>query len=254
MILDEQQLIKNILTDYYFSAQKRNPRFSIRAFSKKLNVSSSALSEILRGKRKISLKKAIQYAEILNIEPKKIKQLREAFEKSGSLEQLKPSQNPLKEIVITPDRFHVMSDRKFFSVLAMLRSKNKSPESISEKLGLKINEVKSALDELVKTGVLKKNGNEYSEEERVVFRTSENFPLELMKKRRLQNNIAAKKAIESNVNGECGYFATVSLDKSKLDEIGPIVEDFMKRLSLFLRKSGSEDVFEINLDIFPWSK
>lgn len=74
-----------------------------------------------------------------------------------------------------------------------------------------------------------------------------------MKKRRLQNNEASKNAIEKRLPGERGYFATVCLDREKLDDAAPIIEDFLKRLSLFLRKSESEDVFEINIDIFPWS-
>jgi len=49
VVLDEQQLIKNFLSQYFFEVQGRNSRFSIRAFAKKLGVSSSALSEILRG-------------------------------------------------------------------------------------------------------------------------------------------------------------------------------------------------------------
>jgi DNA-binding Lrp family transcriptional regulator len=147
-----------------------------------------------------------------------------------------------------------MADRTFFSVLAMSRSTNKSVEKIADKLNLSKDTTQKALDELVRIGILKKDRGEYREVEQFVFRTSEDFPLNLITARRLQNNTAAKHAMESGQKGQRGYFATVSIDRHKLEEIGPIVEDFLKRLCLFVRKPGSEDIYEINLDIFPWSR
>jgi len=254
MLLDEQQLIKNYLSEYFFKVQSKNPRFSLRAFAQKLGVSSSSLSEILRSKRKLSKSKALTFAKILRLPEKQVQILTEAFDKAGSLERLKPVANPLKEIVLAPHQFHIMGDRKYFTVLAMLRSSMNSLGNISTRLGLKESEVKSILDDLSAIGVLHKKNGEYFEKEKVVFRTSEEFPEELLRKRRLQNLEACASAIKENRDGERGYFATVSVDKGKLDQIGPIVEDFVKRLSLFLRKPGSQDIFEVNVDIFPWTK
>jgi len=180
--------------------------------------------------------------------------LQDAFEKSGSLEKLKPAANPLKEIVLTPDKFHIMADRVYFSVLALLRAGNQSVSQIASKLDLEATAVKDALEALVNVGVLKKEDTRYVEPEQVVFRTSENFPPDLMAARRLQNNAGARKAIENRSPGELGYFATVSLDREKLEEVAPIIEDFLKRLCLFIRKPKSEDIFEISVDLFPWSK
>jgi uncharacterized protein (TIGR02147 family) len=254
MVLDEQQLVRNHLRQYYFDAQERNPRFSMRAFATKIGISSSALSEILRGKRRISKTKALAYADIIGISKKQKQILTEAFDKTGSLEKLKPSPSPLSEVVLDSSMFHIMADRKYFSVLAMFRSKNNSPSTMAKKLGFKTAEVTNMMDELVKIGVLENINGEYIEKERKVFRTSEDFPLDLIQKRRLQNNEASRFAIKNNLEGERGYFATVSIDKEKLNEIEPIVEDFIKRLSYFLMKPGSEDVFEVNLDIFPWTR
>jgi uncharacterized protein (TIGR02147 family) len=254
MVLDEQQLIKNYLSDYFFKVQAKNPRFSLRSFAQKLGISNSALSEILRSKRKVSKAKALEFAKAIKLLEKHTKTLMDAFDKSGSLEQLKPVSNPLKEILLTSDQFHIMGDRKYFSVLALFRSPMNSVSAMSARLGLTETEVQNILEELAKIGVLEKKNGQYIEKERAVFRTSEDFPDELMRNRRLQNTEASAKAIREKADGERGYFATVSVDKSKLDEIGPIVEDFVKRLSMFLRKPSSEDIFEVNVDIFPWTK
>ena len=51
----------------------------MRAFAKKLNLSPSALSEILNGKRKISQKKAMMIFERLGANPIEIHELQNAF-------------------------------------------------------------------------------------------------------------------------------------------------------------------------------
>jgi uncharacterized protein (TIGR02147 family) len=254
MILDEQQLIRNILKDYFIKVQIRNPRFSLRAFAKKLGISNSALSEILRGKRIISAQKAMKYADLIGLESQPKKRLFDAFEKSDGLEKLKKQQNPLKEFELTPDKFHIMGDRVYFSILSLLRTKNKSPKDIAFSLKLDVKTVVKALDELIDVGIVKKNGSEYIEADRGIFRTPENFPTELLKKRRLQNNEANKNAIENETEGATGFFSTIAIDKTKLKEVEPIIEDFLKRLSLFLRKNQSEDIYEVSIDIFPWTK
>ena len=70
MILDAQQVVRNILLDRFLNIQKKNPRFSIRAYGRKLGISSAALSEILRGKRKVSHDKALGIAEKLKLKTK----------------------------------------------------------------------------------------------------------------------------------------------------------------------------------------
>lgn len=243
-----------MLQNYFFEVQGRNSRFSIRAFAKKLGLSSSALSEILRGKRKISEKKALGIAKKLEFNESEIKSIKRAFENSNSLERLKATSVPLKEKVLSPETFHFMFDRIYFCVLGMLRSKYKTAAEISVKLGLDSHVVENVLDEFVRCGFVYRKNGEFFEAERTVFRTSDDFPEEGMKKRRLQNNLASRLAIEKSLPGEFGYFSTVALDRNKLEEAAPIVEDFLKRLSLFLRKPESDDIFEINIDIFPWSK
>lgn len=254
MVLDEQQLVKNYLSDYFFKVQAKNPRFSIRAFAQKLGISSSALSEILRSKRKVSKAKALEFAKVIKLSEKNINILTEAFEQSGSLEKLKPVTNPMKEILLTPDNFHIMADRKYFNVLGLSRSSTNSAKEMAAKLDLEEREVQEILEELVSVGVLEKKLDRYFEKDRVLFRTSEHFPDELMQKRRLQNKEACAKAIKEKAEGEFGFFATVAVDKDKLHEAAPIVEDFIKRMGLFLRKPGSENLIEINVDIFPWTK
>lgn len=253
MVLDSQQLIRRHLTDYYLCTAQKNPRFSVRAFAKKLGVSNSALSEILRGKRKVSLQKALLYAGKIRLPEREITKLTTAFKNSGSLEQLKPFANKLTEIIIDPGHFHIMSDWRFFAVLALVRaSRGRMPtHDIAQSLELDGEAVQGIVDELIRLKVLKRERNGELVAENVVFRTSEDFPENLMKQRRLSGLEGARIALERNLPGEGGFFSTVSADVSKLKTAHEMIEDFIKRLSLFLRDPHSLDVFEININFFP---
>src|SRR4051812_17731490 len=57
------------ILDRFLRGRQRNPRWSLRAFAKQLGVSHSALSEILSGKRALSQKAAVRFAQRLELSP-----------------------------------------------------------------------------------------------------------------------------------------------------------------------------------------
>ena len=68
----EQVEVQEALNERLIELRGKNPGFSMRAFSKRLGISSSALSEILSGKRKISKKMAAKIATRMDLTPEEI--------------------------------------------------------------------------------------------------------------------------------------------------------------------------------------
>src|SRR6185312_7812876 len=64
-------------------ARLKNPRYSLRAFSKKLGCSASALSEFLNGRRRFSVKVAERIVDRLNLDPQDRFELLSRFNASG---------------------------------------------------------------------------------------------------------------------------------------------------------------------------
>ncbi|RYZ92071.1 MAG: TIGR02147 family protein [Proteobacteria bacterium] len=253
MVLDPQQLIGRYLTEFFFRASKKNPQYSIRAFAKKLGVSNSSLSEIMRGKRVVSKKKALEFASELGLSSEDIAQLEEAFENAGSLEKLKPVQNPFKEILIGPDQYKIMADWKYFAVLALIRTNGEKLklDEMASSLELSSKSVKAIVAELEDLGIVTRHAGGILRSQNVVFRTSEDFPEELMRKRRLESIEGAALAINQIRPGELGIFATVSTTPEAVFAARPMLEDFVKRLCLHLRDPKSPHVFEIGMNLFP---
>lgn len=252
MVLDFQQLIRAHLTNAFIKISDKNPRYSLRAFAKKLNVSNSALSEIMRAKRKISKGKAIEFAKLLNLSQKEIDNLTIAFSSVNRIEILKNTENPINEVLIEDGHFHIMADWRYFSVLGLVRGSrgNMSTVEMARLLGLKSKEVSLLVEEMISVDIIQKRGNQLYVEN-FILRTSENFPKNLLDKRRIQSLEGAKFAIEENLSSELGFFSTIGVNLEKIEAAGELIEDFMKRLCIFLRDKDSTDIFEVSFNLFP---
>lgn len=254
MVLDEQQYVRKVLTDYFVSASERNPRFSLRAFAKKLGVSSSSLSEIMRGKRKLSAKKAGEFAAKLELSPNEQKKIHSLFRKKSGIEQLAKLSNPYPEVILSPNEFDLLADWRYFAIAALMRTKDfiSDRKWIADRLALPFDEVDRALRRLIDLGVVSEKGGRLSES-RCTFRTSQDYPDDLVRRRQAEGLKAAIKAIESKNELHTGFYSTISADLKNLPVAIEMIEEFLKKLSIFLHDGEPREVLELQIQLFPRS-
>ena len=63
--MKEQIALQMLLRKKLQDAQQTNPRYSLRAFSKKVGIHFATLSSIMNGKRRVSKKIAVKVADAL---------------------------------------------------------------------------------------------------------------------------------------------------------------------------------------------
>jgi len=256
MYLDEQQEVQNLLTSYFITASEKNPSFSLRAFANKLGISSSSLSEILRGKRRVSLKMAQQFLETLNAPVEELERIHRLFDKMKDFESLSKLPNPLKEVILSETQFELMADWKYFTVLALLRVDGFSTDLavLSQRLSLTIEDLSSVIENLIKWDILKRDSLGRLTEEGCCFGTPKNYPDKMIRSRQIEGLNSAIDTIEQKIEGQNGYFSTVSVDPKKLDQANDMMLTFLKKLSVFLSSGDSAEVFELHLQLFPRTK
>src|SRR3954468_13014795 len=66
---------QTFLSEELARRMKSNPRYSQRAFARQLGLSAGELSEILRGKRSLSLRSALRVASSLGLSPSETRHL-----------------------------------------------------------------------------------------------------------------------------------------------------------------------------------
>lgn len=254
MVLDEQQYVRKVLTDYFVLASERNPRFSLRALAKKLGISSSSLSEIIRGKRKVSAKKAREFAASLGLSPQEKQNIQSLFQKQSSIQNLAKISNPFREVVLSPPEFDLLADWRFFAVVALMRTKGfvSDRKWIARRLAISTKEIETILRRLIELGVVHEENGILSES-KCSFRTSENYPDDLLRKRQIEGLAAAIKKIESKTEGQTGFYSTISADPKNFVKANEMIEEFLKKLSIYLHTGEPTEVFELQIQLFPRS-
>lgn len=131
---------------------KRNPRYSLRAFSKYLCIDPSSLSQILSSKRPLSKKNVQNICQKLLATPKDL----QSFE----LMTLEQVTDP-NYIQLTQDNFAVISEWYHYAILELTYISGFKTDTkwISKKLSITTEEAKSAVERLKRLGlVLEENG------------------------------------------------------------------------------------------------
>lgn len=139
---------------------QRNPRYSLRAFAHALKLSPGELSEILRGRRRLTAKTAVKISKALGLNPLEIQTLLTLVRTAESQEAagMGDSADQLKARQLTADLFHLVSDWYCFSILNLADTRGFSfePKRIARRLGISENESRIALERLERVGLIER--------------------------------------------------------------------------------------------------
>jgi uncharacterized protein (TIGR02147 family) len=256
MILDSRQLFATLLKKYLELAKERNKKFSMRAFASKLGISSAAMSELMNGKRSISEEKALEIGRKIPFSNEDLIALENSFNKNKSIEKLKIRSNSRKEVIIDKSEFDIMSDWRYFAFMSLTRTSGFKSEIswIAKRLNVSKVSVKKIIDRLHSLDIISVDKKGNIVDNNVCYRTGSDFPKKLLNKRQLSGLEAAQESIKNENKNQIGFFSTITTDTKKIEEASVMIEDFLKKLSLFLADSSDrQEVFELQVQLFPRS-
>lgn len=141
---------------------RKNAAFSQRAFAKLLDLSPGELSEILNGKRKLSLKKALHIAEKLALDPQQTLDFLSKAKTTGKVQSEKKEKEE-QSTLLTVDVFEVISNWYCFAIINLSECVGFSwdKEYIAKKLGISHAEARDAISRLEKVGLIEAKGDDY---------------------------------------------------------------------------------------------
>jgi transcriptional regulator with XRE-family HTH domain len=146
--VDALALLRNKLEE----AKIRNPNWSLRAFAQKIGVSSGALSEILQGKRALSLKVRRRIIVRLGLSPLEQRQIL-SDEAGGGQKSPAP-----QYLALDSDAFHLISDWWHFALLNLVKTKDFAPNItwLAKRVALSKTVVNEAWQRLFRLNYLEK--------------------------------------------------------------------------------------------------
>ncbi|MCO4752896.1 MAG: TIGR02147 family protein [Bacteriovoracaceae bacterium] len=251
--------------------KQKNSSYSMRAFSKSLNVNSGVLSLVLNGKRTPSLEFGEKVAEKLSVDPKGRQHFLDSIvsaQRKRKLQRIPPAikkykvnEKALKDLKfkeLQNDYYHSVSEWYCFTILEMTRlSEFKScTKWISKQLGVDELKVKVAIKRLLNLGFLTEENGEYKAVDDQL-RLDEMYTATSVARRNKQIQIR-EKAIESieevPIEKRSMTSMTMCIDVDRLPEAKKLISEFNEAMSNLLESGKKDKVYAMEIGLFPLQK
>lgn len=228
---------------------RKNPAYSLRAFAKYLEIDQSFLSKILKGQRSITSDLSQNLAPKLGLKPL---QVREIFT-AGTAAM--PG-----FLSLSDDEFELLSEWHHFSIIELSKTKdfNPDPVQIAQRLGLHVEEVRSALQRLERMGFIKTMPKGFKVLAPNTTWTNTKTTSAARKKfqrQLLEKSIDAIDHVDFDLreNGS----VTVAVNKARLPEFKQKLKELRQELSEFFqgeKEKNLDEVYQLTVSFFPLTK
>lgn len=240
--------IKTLLQEELRRRKTRNPAYSLRAFAKSLGMSPAQLSQLVSGKRPLTLKTFEKVARELELSP---------FEKRSALESLAQAHSPElhpRHAQLKEDEFRLISDWYHFAILSLTKIKGakKDPVWIAKRLGIHIIDAKMAVERLERMGILS-SGDQFKQITEPL-RVLSDIPSQAIQKSHRQVLALATEKL-SEVPVELRDFSVMMMDinPKNLSRAKKAIENFQDELATLLEQGESTEVYAFACQMFPLS-
>lgn len=229
------------LKEAFEQSQETNPKFSLRAFAKYNSLSAGITSELLSGKKGISSRFAKEVLpKLKSLSPSQRGELERLLDQDSHIEV----KVPLKDLI---------SNWQTLAVLSSLEIDG-SPQEISERLQLDVEEVKREIDKLVGMGLAKQVGLGVYEAVGAYIKTTEDVPNEVIQAAHWQELSLAQKAL-SKVPVEERDFVSYTFcgSSKKLNKAKKLTRAYLKKMTDLMQGPDEDQIYKVGVQIFPLS-
>ncbi len=222
--------------------RQKNAAYSLRAFSRALQISPARLSQVLSRKRPVTANQLEKISNTLMLSPAE----RRAVKRSAS---------PKTATFVDFDRevFEFVSDFQHTAILALFdtRDAKAKPVWIAKRLGISAVEARDSLERLVKLGLLTATSGTLAPTH-ANLATRSDVPSAALRKLHGQMITKAAASLENHSVDERDITSiTMAVDKTKLKEAKAMIREFRRSLCAHLESGDKTEVFTLNIQLFP---
>lgn len=256
----EYKNYRNFLEEELARKVSVNPKYSLRAFAKFLGLSPGELSEIIRGKRKLSFKKAVVISQRLGLSSSEknyfmslLEREEAAFEAGEGVEVELPKGNDLDSKEIQVEIFKLISDWECFAILTLSECIDHRWDLpwIAKRLGISQTQAKCALERLEFVGLIKRNGVFYEANQDAAVGLGE-APSMAGRKYHQAMLDKAKAALEIQPRENREYISVgMAIDPYYLDKMKKELNEFVNQLmEKYGNTKNKKKVFQLQMALF----
>lgn len=241
----EHENFVQILKSEYESSKRNNFRYSLRAFSKKINTSPSAVSEILNGKRRVTRKSMEQILSILG--------------RNESISHKNKSKNinsNRKYKTLANKYWFLIHDWHYFAIQSLADTDDfkNCPNWIANRLNISTSRAQEALEVLFDLGLILHIGEEKYKSSNEYFFAESKTPSDIIKESHIQSLDLSKNSLfKTPLEFRDFSSITISLDPKDLPIAKEKIKRFRRSLNNFLERGNKKEVYKLNIQLFPLS-
>ncbi len=248
-----QLALQSNLREHFLELKAKNSSYSLRAFAKRMQISPSALSEILHGKRKVSRQLATQILTRIGADAKDQERILSLFKNSTLA-----SDEEKKYMELSADQFQLISKWHHFALLSLAETKGfiADPLWVAKRLGITFSEAERALERLERLGFI-----EWFRSRKVLkplkgqLQTSDDIANQAIRQSHYEDIDLSRRALESVPVEDRDFTAlTLAIDKSKLPQAKKLIREFQNELMSFLESGEQTEVYKICFHVLPLSQ
>jgi uncharacterized protein (TIGR02147 family) len=243
------------LANAFSLRRNRNPRYSLRGFARDLSLTHGYLSSVLNGKKKLSLKRALDLATRIGLD----EQAKEYFLQSVAQSHLSSPPatrtHPTLFFDLELDRFQSVSAWYHIAILdlTLIQGFRPDPIWISRKIGIPRSKVKDAISRLERLGLLQRHGSTLQKTHVNLAIPTKNADRAI----RLFHEGMISKAMNA-LQGQrpVDYQArditatTIPADPKRLPEAKRRIAKFRRSLLRFLSQGETTELYQLNVQLF----
>lgn len=227
---------------------KKNPKYSLRAFAKNLELDPSSLSQILSGKRPISKNTMQTICNKLSVTPKDLKTF-------GLIQKAIAEDEDYFQVSL--DTFAVISDWYHYAILELtfISGFKADPKWIAKKLSITVEEAKAAIERLKRLDLLlEENGSLIKSSKFLTNQSNVNTSAahKMLQKQIIEKSLLAVDecpAEEKDITS-----MTMAIDENQLDKARELIRKFRRDLCALLEDGEQTRVYNLGIQLYPISR
>jgi uncharacterized protein (TIGR02147 family) len=232
---------------------RKNPSYSLRAFARSLNIQSSALAEMLNGKRNITPKSIEKLGLVLGLSMDELNVylVKEKKKKSKVAE----TESTYRQVTI--DQYALISDWYHYAIIELLKVEDFRPDNawMARVLGITKSEVNFAVERLLRLGLIEQTEAGDLVDTSTGFSTNISGNLTSTGSKQLQKQIleqSIEKLMTLPIEVRNHTSMTMAIDPKHLPEAIKRITKFRRELCDYLESLGDPtEVYQLSLSLFP---
>lgn len=240
---------QQLLNDEFKKRRSRNSNFSLRSFAKWLQISPAQLSQMMTGKRSITLKSLEKISSRLALSPSEKKSLMNSYLKD---KKFIDNNTDKKKENLDEDKFRLIADWYHFAILSLtqVKSAQANPTWIARRLGISIEQASQALLRLQRMGIIQIKP--VFKQISAPFEIVSDIPSEAIRKFHRQSLGLALEKLDT-VPNNLRDFQTMSipLNPKQVPVLKKHIDEWLEQASEISNAKDATEVYQISVQLFP---